>query len=465
MGTEQVYRYAAASRLAAGRAGVPELLLATSGGTTDRGPGDCPHFFSGLLTRPEQSAVALLAVARVARSRYHLPPAALAARIGRDPVVTSNGDRLRFESFSSCCGGYARYDVLRGGLDGEVLACGSTNVDVNAALRDALAHVSGAEPLRVQVGTDELTVTAGGDSVVEKRVDLPRRWLKGFAEVQVAAAGMDLRAWLPPVEARRLLQSLPAKGAVRRPVWAVPTSRTLRLVTSPVPGAVCLAGPERLQALRPLLRFACALSVYGPPAGAGSPPLPSAWELTLDAGRFVLVLSPEVSRGLSGEGGVLAAVLADETAADADLVAGLLAFQPRIEIGALADDAGLSVGRVRAALQYLGSAGRAGFDLAEAAYFHRELPYDPDAVRALHPRAVAARALVDGGGVRPDPVDAALVRVRSGPDEYLVRLPASGVAGAACTCRWWSRHRGERGPCKHVLAADLRRRDATGAAR
>ncbi len=39
----------------------------------------------------------------------------------RDPVVTSHEDRLRFESFSGCCGVYARLDVLPGGLDGDVL--------------------------------------------------------------------------------------------------------------------------------------------------------------------------------------------------------------------------------------------------------------------------------------------------------------------------------------------------------
>ncbi|MFV2013036.1 MULTISPECIES: hypothetical protein [unclassified Micromonospora] len=43
----------------------------------------------------------------MARTRYHRPidPASL------DPVVTGGRDRLRFESFSGCCGVYARLDV------------------------------------------------------------------------------------------------------------------------------------------------------------------------------------------------------------------------------------------------------------------------------------------------------------------------------------------------------------------
>jgi hypothetical protein len=33
-----------------------------------------------------------------------------------------------------------------------------------------------------------------------------------------------------------------------------------------------------------------------------------------------------------------------------------------------------------------------------------------------------------------------------------VRLSPSGVR---CTCPWFSKHQGQRGPCKHVLAAQM----------
>jgi len=77
----------------------------------------------------------------------------------RDPVVTCGGDRLRFESFSGCCGVYARLDVLSDALDGEVIDRGTTNVDAGGPLREALARVGGADPLRLTVGPDELAVT------------------------------------------------------------------------------------------------------------------------------------------------------------------------------------------------------------------------------------------------------------------------------------------------------------------
>ncbi len=81
----------------------------------------------------------------------------------------------------------------------------------------------------------------------------------------------------------------------------VPAGRSLRPAARPAPGAVCLAGPERLAVLAPLLRFATGLRVYGPVV-EGPLPMASAWELELPGMRFTLTVSPEPRRGFSGEG-------------------------------------------------------------------------------------------------------------------------------------------------------------------
>ncbi|HEX2312384.1 MAG TPA: SWIM zinc finger family protein [Thermomonospora sp.] len=439
MATAQAYAYTRPSGLAGDLLG-----LATSGGVTGSGPAAHPHFFSGLLTRPAPAAAALLGLADVAQARYHQP------RLTgmRDPVVTCNGDRLRMESFSACCGVYARLDVLQPALDGEVHERGTTNVDVIGPLREALARVGGTDPLHLAVGDDELAVTTLDGAVVEKKVPLPERWLRGFAEVQVIAAGFDLRAELGRAEAVRFLRGLPQSG--RGELWAVPAGRSLRLSSRPVPGAVCLAGPQRLATAHPLLRFARALRVYGPPVTAGSPPVASAWELELPGMRYVLTLSPEVRRGFSGEGAVLESLATDEAAGDADLLGALLAFEPRVEPDVLAERSGLPLERVRAALTQLGTSGRVGYDTAEAAHFHRELPYDPDRVAAMNPRLRAARALADGGAVRFTAPGLAVVTV----DGRARQVRLDGDQGS-CTCPWWADHRGGRGPCKHVLAARM----------
>jgi hypothetical protein len=448
--TTQAYAYLDESRLD-GR----DLSLQTS---TD---GAFPRFFTGFVTTPEPAALGLLAVAEVARSRYHRPrdPASL------DPVVTGSRDRLRFESFSGCCGVYARLDVLAGGLDGEIVGHGTTNVDVNDPLRRALIGIAGPEPLHLSVGPDDLTVSTMDGAIVERKVPLPGRWLRGFAEVQVIASAFDLRAELGVSEAAAFLRRLPAARDTSV-LWAVPAGRALRLTSRAVPGAVCLAGAGRLATLRPLLRFARTLRVYGPPVPAGGSPVASTWELDTGVLRLSLTLSPEPRRGFSGEGAVLRSLAGAEDD-DAELIATVLTGpllgggDPTIDVADLATRTDLPVDRVRAALTRLGTAGQVGYDVAEAAYYHRVLPYD--AMRAVrdNPRLVAARALVEAGAV--DPVDGGPPEeprrpegssrtVRSGDRVYRVRRDGDRYA---CTCEWWGRYRGERGPCKHALAVSL----------
>lgn len=445
---EQTYTYLRPSALTSAD-GTSDLLLATSGGSTRGGPAAHPVFFDGFLAHPEQAATAMLAVAKVARSRFYTPPGMVAAMVrAADPVVTSNGDRLRFESFSACCGVYARYDALPGSLDGRVLDTGTTNVDFNPPMRDALARISGLEPLHLQVG-EEVVVRTLEAEVTEKKVPLPERWLKGFAEVQLALATVTPVFEVTGPEARRFVRGLPSSGS-RKPVWVVPAGLSLRITTRPSPDGVSLSGLDRLKPLEPLLRFARSLRGYAAPHDThGATGL---WELELDDARLMVALSPESSRGFSGEGGVLWDLADDSSGDDADLVSALLAFEPRIDVERLASESGLTPDRVVTALGRLGAAGRVGYDAAEGAYFHRELPYDTERLAAMHPRLRDAAALVEAGAVR---LNGDTAYVRSGEAEHVVRRTPDGDR---CTCPWFAKHQGSRGPCKHVLAVDLVRK-------
>jgi hypothetical protein len=445
---EQTYTYVRPSALTFGR-GRADLRLATSGGRTAAGPAEHPVFFEGFLGHPEQAATALLAVAKVARSRFFVPPGMVAATLrAADPVVTSNGDRLRFESFSACCGVYVRYDALPGSLEGTVLDTGTTNVDFNPPMREALARVGGLEPLHLHVGEDVVVRTLDAQ-VTEKKVRLPERWLKGFAEVQRACATAVPVFDVAGGEARRFMRSVPRSGS-RKPVWVVPVGQGLRITTRPTPEGVSLSGLDRLTPLEPLLRFARSMRAYtGPHDPRGST---GVWELRLDDARLVLVLSPDASRGFSGEGGVLWDLADHQSADDADLVSALLSFEPRIDVPRLAAESGMAADRVTRALSRLAAAGRVGYDTAEAAYFHRELPYDAERLAIMHPRLRDATALVESDAVR---VDGAVAYVRSGTTEHVVRRTSDGDR---CTCPWYAKHKNARGPCKHVLAVDLFRR-------
>lgn len=445
---EHTYRYLAPSAVVEvdDRA---EVSLATSGGSAAN-----PYFFTGFLAAPRQTAQALLVVAEVARTRYYEPPNMVAARIAAaDPVVTSNLDCLRFESFSACAGVYARLDLEPGVLDGRPRDWGTTNVDFNPPMRAALARVHDDEAMLVHVGHDEVRLETLSGSAVERKVPLPDRWLKGFAEVQVASAHMVLLHELTAVEARRFLRSLPRTRS-RAVAWATPAGAGLRLASRPTDASACLAGPERLRLLEKLLPFAKLLRVYGPPPTHQRQSDPSAWELELEGARVVFTLSPELFRGYSGEGGVLS----DLTAADEGVVeeiADSLHGEPEIDVDEVSSATGITTASVRTALGALGAAGRVGYDLARNAYFHRELPYDREALESMHPRLLGARELVAQGAVRLS--DDGGATVQSGNAEYVVRIENGAPR---CTCAWFAKHGGERGPCKHVLAVQHARRSA-----
>lgn len=459
---EHTYRYLHESTYAPGDG----VGLASAGGREAN-----PFFFRGFVADASQTARGLLAVAEVSRTRYFDPGA---AALARDPVVTCNGSVLRFEAFSSCNGVYARLDVDQCGFDAELLDWGTTNVDVNEPLRAALTGVLSGEPLRLSVGSESLGVETMDAAVIERRVPLPQRWLRGFAEVQIAMTVMDPVAELGTAGARATIRDLPSRSTGNAPIWLGFSAAGVRPTRRSGSGSVGLVGPQRLATMRRLAPHVRGLTVFAPPvvgsrSSRDGPALgPSAWVLDLDSARLTVVLSAELYRGFSGEGGVLRALgAADGTVVEA--VAASLSGQACLEPAALVDperdDVGL--GEIEDALHVLAATGRVGYDLHLAAYFHRDLPFDRSCLEGMHPRLRDARTLLAQGGVELGS-DAATVRsgdvvhtVRDGPARGdTVRSGDGPTVDPTCTCAWHAKHRGERGPCKHVLAVELARSQA-----
>jgi hypothetical protein len=173
------------------------------------------------------------------------------------------------------------------------------------------------------------------------------------------------------------------------------------------------------------------------------------------------MLSPDAYRGFSGEGGVLNDLAAGAAAEDAaDLLCELPEWEPQVKVPELSRQAGLPSDRVRAALTVLGASGQIGYDLAEETYFRRQLPWSAGDAEAFNPRLGAARALVADGAVR---LDGAQALVGRGDRVNIVRTDAAGLL--SCTCAWWARYRGGRGPCRHALAVRMVQDSTTEASR
>lgn len=421
------------------------LSLATALAATPHGFVDHPVFFTGFLARPDVAAAGLLAVADVAGARY--ADAGLMKRLANlDPLVTASGDRLRFESFSACNGVHARFDLLASGIEAAEVGFGTTNVDINQPLRNALTRVSRTELLHLAVGHESLTASSPQETHIEEKVGLPDRWVRGCAEIPALTSRMTQALTLEGPAIAQLMRELPSGTPPGPVLYLVAIGRTLRLTPHRIPGSIPITGTSRLASAARITRFATSLTIY---SGANDT---SGWVFTVPGGRLTLVLSAGPYRGFSGEGGLLI-LLADPDAAESgERLLRELCWSPEIDPSRLATSAGLSDDQVHAGLAWLSASGRVGYDLSEAAYFHRELPVEADAVLRRSPRLRGARRLIERNAVT---TAGAHWSVRGNNDTYQ-------VSRQECSCPWGREYKGSRGPCKHVLAVAILTNDQVG---
>jgi hypothetical protein len=436
------YQYAFPSGVASSPSkGRPQLSLATCDANHAH-----PYFFEGRVRQPRVMGEMLYVLSDVVRTHFFLPRPPL-----MDPVLTSNEKLLRLEGFSGCCGVYARVDLPASGFDGECQGRGTTNVDFNTDMRNALLRLRDDEDVQFAVGADEVVLSRGNERRVEKKVKLPLRWIKGFSEVQAYQPRLSLKMEVSAAEALRFVRMLPKAAAPKMPSFAVSTGRSLRLSQRDQKGAVRILGTHRVKVIEPLLARAKTLSVWADDASGAS-----AWQVAYEGGgSFFLMISPEVFRGFSGEGQILGALAKPPSDVAVAKVRAGLKWQSQLDAGRLAADLDLARTEVEGALAVLGSRGLAGYDAAAGQYFHRELPFDLDKVEDMQPRLGNARKLVEAGHVR---------RVRDGGGQTATfEVQGTGTVHRvsvsdeheSCTCPWFSKYQGQRGPCKHILAASI----------
>ncbi|MEM9696020.1 MAG: hypothetical protein AAGA56_25985, partial [Myxococcota bacterium] len=344
-------------------------------------------FLRARVHEPRRVAMAMRLVSDVVRSRHHVP-AAMLERILReaDPVLTYGDGVLRVEGFSGCCGIYARADISAAALDLDQARHGTTNVDFNDGMRAALSRVRDQDPMELEVGQNGVAV----NRVVERRVDLPSRWLRGFGEVQAIQQRMVPAFELDRARATRFLRGLPRSGKASVTSYVVPHGRSVRLGGSPVSNAVPLAGVSRLRALELFLPVVRRLVVHVDPTSGAS-----AWRLEGGSVALTAVLSAAVWRGFSGEGQLLSQLAAE--ARHIAAVRSRLAWQATLTADALAADTDVPLVDVERALAWLASRGLVGFDVARQAWFHRELPFDRERAAKLFARTSVSAVLSEPG--------------------------------------------------------------------
>ena len=413
---------------------------------------ETPSYFIGKLLFPVQTAKCLRALSNLVGSRFYIPPAML-ERILReaDPVVTTSHSMIRFEGFSSCCSSYARLDINEAGFDAEKLVPGTTNVDFQSTMRAALAKVRVNDAMELSISQDEIKVVADKDSVIERKVKLPLRWIKGFSELQAQQLSAKQYFQLNRVETIRFLRQVPRTKS-REFTWVSQQGKSIRFSPKPSSKSFKLKGLERLRLIEELAPYCETLTVY-----ADDKSSLSCWVLKLGPLTYTLVLSAEPWRGFSGEGNLLKDLAIGKQDNIVTKVISALKWQHMIKSEELAKQLDETPQATANALALIASRGLVGFDVVNQCFFHRVLPFEKELVEKMHPRLQSAKKLVEKQAVtiseeQGESRKQVSSTVKSGDVNHQVIIDGETER---CTCPWYAKHQGNRGPCKHVLATYL----------
>jgi hypothetical protein len=399
-----------------------------------------------------------------------------------DPVISVHPDATFFEAFSLDESSYGRVTVPSENLDYAAKPrYGTTNIDFSESLCRELARVRTYRPARLSVGDQEVVVGTAAGQAVEKKIDLPDSWVRGFLQVQAASGMPGTTVYFSSETISSLLVHLRRrrerhgprslrfrlkrweKPSIEIEPWGIMIQEGAHTYDGSFSGEIRVWGRRRLFVLERLLPLAETVEVRL--LGTG---LPSFWSLSLAGHRFDMGLSGWTANdwSRSAQFDLLAATA---PVADSMMTAAAARLEQYLRLDArqLAEHLAIPRTDAHATLQLLCSRGEAMFDLACHAYRWRRLLPPELQFGGNEGQAVTRRAqdLVLRGQVRPDTspitdrqgvVKHSLVVVGDNKFRVLLERDVDGrVVYAECTCGFYRHNRLRKGPCTHILAAAM----------
>ena len=430
------------------------LALSIAPALTPNGVENDPLFFNGEIIYPTIVSGGLLVLADIVSTRYfkYVPVAQ------RDPILSAQGDILRAECFSACNGVYARMDLFQSALDGEILY-GTTNVDIGSNLRKSLFNVKQGDRLKFRIGDDgwkalhskNLDGSVLTDIHIQRPVKMPDRWIRALGNCSMLHQNMKYKFHVDGMQAKSFIAMLPPVTGKEKSGWLTPTKTGVMLKPKEEKNSVYISGIHRLSALKKIMSNVNSIFFYAPENGE---PGQMMIEVCMTGANITLSLTAKSYEGYSGEGALLDSLSTPKILECADKIDNILNFESRLDIDKISKTIGIVKNDMNDAMELLAVSGKLGFDVRDRAFFHRELPDDPDRVLKDNPRLVGAKKLVED----TEYIDDNIWHVKSGDTTYRVIYPTDeNLENAKCTCTWYLKHQNSRGPCKHILAVKLKK--------
>jgi hypothetical protein len=405
-----------------------------------------------------------------------------------DPVVTVHPDQVSFEVFGKDESTYACLAFKKDAFtDIGSTATGTTNIDFSDALYAGVQQIRGYRATRLALGHDGAKPTLEGrGEVLEKKIQVPDSWLRGFLQVQSAATLPFDHVQLSPMDLYNVLRHLrmngDRKGKKRGLRFELVPAQQPRIVLEPwetvftttgdvfrgkAARLVRVWGRRRLMTMKRLLPFVQSVDVYL--LGSG---LPSFWVFRCGDITLTLGLTGFTSANWSSALGF--DLLLPRKTQDGEptrKVVSYLADQWKADPKELAAQTGIKGAALVEAVQVGCQNGELMYDIAGGVYRHRPLTEKPLDLTRLQFRnnreKVAHDLLTRGKAVRITGENriagvglelTGTVSVAEDKRDYrpqMVLADEGQVRKVTCTCASFRKQGIKAGPCVHLIALRL----------
>lgn len=405
-----------------------------------------------------------------------------------DPLVTVHADQIAFETFGKDESTYACLSFSREAFAdvGEV-APGTTNIDFSDALYSSVQQVRGYRATRFAIGHDGAAPNPDArKGVLEKKIQVPDSWLRGFLQVQSAATLPFDHVQLAPMDLYNVLRHLrmngDRKGKKRGLRFELVPAQQPRIVAEPwetvfettgdmfrekAARLIRVWGRRRLMTVKRILPFVQSVDVYL--LGSG---LPSFW--VFRCGEFTLTLGLTGFTSANWSSALGFDLLLPRKTQDGEQtkkVVGYLAGAAKADPKELARETGVKGAALVEALQTGCQNGELMFDIAGGVYRYRpltgqpldleKLQYRNDREKQAHDLLTRGKAVRITGENRIAGVGLELtgaVSVTEDKRDYrpqMVLADEGQVRKVTCTCAAFRKHGIKAGPCVHLIALRL----------
>ena len=404
-----------------------------------------------------------------------------------DPVVSVHPDCLMFEVFSQDESSYGRVTVPTEALDIFGTAqYGTTNIDYSRSLADEIRRVRSYRPAFLSIGAEGVSVATSAGESIEKKIELPPTWVRGFLQVQSASAfgAVDLQlsastlAEVLSVLKRNKEKTGPRslrfriapgqKPSIVIEPFDITVQETAHTYTGEYNGEIRIWGRRRLFVMEDLLTHATGVQVRL--LGGG---MPSYWTIFQKTQRFDLGLSGWTKNDWAQAARFdLLAATSDAKPETVDAASALLSKFLHLTPEDMAGRLNVPRDVATNALQKVCGQGQAMFDHVTGVYRWRPLLSVPVKLSATEndKKLLKARRLVDAKAVQwlNDDEKAARenqmrlhAKVRNDvrdnkAQDVILDIDLDGrVQYAQCSCHDFRRDKLRKGPCPHILAASV----------